>query len=304
MPAINWGAPARPRSNGRFVTLLAVLLALLLAPAAGLARDAHRTWERAAWNLRTWYAARSLPGPGREAGHFRVWLLGADAGEMTADPVTPPAALAGVDAAGREAGEEMPRQLVEQLEAAYSRLTDDLGVEPPGPVLLALYRDRCGLDRRAGGAAGTTTGVYAAGVIHLLWQGDLRGPLVHEMTHYLLDLVAPGRVPRWFQEGLAQLEEYRLTGKVLYDPALVPPVPWVRLDREFNRLPDEVAYGASLSLVLFLYHEGGDGALRQMVGALSRGVPFERAVRLCWGRSLAELDARRLGEAVPPVGVK
>lgn len=301
MPAINWGAPARPRSNGRFVTLLAVLLALLLAPAAGLARDAHRTWERAAWNLRTWYAVHSLPGPGQDAGYFRVWLLGAtDGGEVTADPVTRAGALARPDTAGRAAGEEMPRQLLGQLEAAYSRVTADLGVEPAGRVPLVLYRNRSALERRAGGGAGTATGVYAAGVIHLVWQEDLGGPLAHEMTHYLLDLVAPGRVPRWFQEGLAQLEEYRLTGKVLYDPALVPRVPWVRLDREFNRLPDEVAYGASLSLVLFLYHEGGDGALRQMVGALSRGVPFERAVRLCWGRSLAELDARRLGEAVPP----
>lgn len=272
MPAISWGAPARPRCDRPFVTPLALLLVLLLA--LGLTRDARSGWERAAWHLRAWYAVHSLPGPGQEAGHFRVWLLGVEAGHS--------------------------RQLA-QLEAAYNRVTADLGVEPPGPVPLVLHGERSTLEEYAGRAAGTASGVYAAGVVHLLWQEDLRGPLAHELTHYLLDLVAPGRVPRWFQEGLAQLEEYRVTGKVLYDPTLAPRVPSVRLDREFDRLPDQVAYGASLSLVLLLYHEGGDGVLRRVVGALSEGVPFARAVRLCWGRSLAELDAQRVDGSV---GVK
>lgn len=252
--------------------LAAVLAVSLLLADAAPATALRRAWERGAWHLRGWCAGLSLPGPGREVGHFRLW-----AGE---EDVTP--------------------DLERQLEEAYDWITGDLGVRPSRPVRLVLYGE--GGPPRAPGAAGSAAGVYAAGVIHLVRRGDLRGPLVHEMTHYLLDLAAPGRVPRWFQEGLAQLEEYRFTGVLLYAPAPAPTLPLARLEAEFERLPEHVAFGVSLSLVESLYRAGGEDAFRRLVGALAGGAGFEEAVRAVWGLDPRELDGSRRGKTPAGVG--
>jgi len=249
-------------------------------------RDLAPDLGRAVLGLRAWYGVRELPGEPLQAGHFHVWVMLSSRGKD--DPMRRGAGGGGIPSG---TAVRLDQQVVEQLERAYARVTADLGVQPRGPVPVVLHPDLVSLEEYAGGAAArASSGVYSGGIIHLLYRGDLSGPLAHELTHYLLGLVAPDRVPRWFQEGLAQLEEWRLTGDVLYDPDRAPLLPWPRLEREFPRLPDDTAYGASISAVSFLYHEGGDQALRLLISELAAGTSFPDAVRLAWGRSLADLE--------------
>lgn len=265
---------------------------MLCLLAAGVAQDASARVGRAVLAFQAWYATRSLPGVPLQAGHFRVWVIpsgGAGATDL------------GRAQSGGKAAEGWPMQsgeVLAQLERAYARVTADLGVEPEGAVPVVLHPDEASLERYAGGLAAASSGVYRGGVIHLVYRGELSGPAAHELTHYLLEAVAPGRVPRWFQEGLAQLEELRLAGPVPYRPAPAPFASWRRLERDFTRLPDEVAYRASLSAVSFLYHQGGHQALRRLMLQLATGRSFAAAVRVAWGRSPGELERQwsRSGE--------
>jgi hypothetical protein len=231
--------------------------------------------------FQTWYATHTLPGAPLRAGHFRIWVM--PPGEEATAPHSPPPCQAEATAYDRG-------QLLGQLERAYQRVTADLGVQWQRAVPVVLHPDEASLARYVGGLAVGSAGVYRGGIVHLVFGPGLSGPAAHELTHYVLDAVAPGRVPRWFQEGLAQLEELRLEGVAGYGSRCSLFVPWAALDRDFDRLPDEVAYGASLSAVSFLYHQGGDPALRRLIVELAAGRSFAAAVQVAWGRSPAELE--------------
>lgn len=222
----------------------------------------------------------------RETAHFQVWDMARAAGDMSA------------------------------LEVAYRQVTTDLGLGARGKVPLVVHPGEEAMAKYVGdlGERGAS-GAYWRGVIHLVGGSDtasasltgsgIAGPLAHELTHYLLDYAAGRRVPVWFSEGVAQWEEYRLTGQKLYpydpaysDDAACPYDPscsedlgrdggcinWQVLGR-FSTLSDEEAYGASLAAVTLLYDRGGAEGLRQVIAALAAGSSFERAAELVWGET-------------------
>lgn len=300
MPATSWGAPARARCHYLILRSVAALLVLLVA-ASGV-RQLAPDLSRTVLGIRQWYRTLTLPGTPVETGHFRVWLPAPPRGERERERGERSAPGPGWTAP--EPGWSSPPvtagEVAEQLERAYAQVTGDLGLVPRGAVAVVLHPDQASLEEYAGGAATRpAAGAYSAGVIHLVAsRSGLTGLLAHELTHYLLDQVAPGRVPRWFHEGLAQLEEWRLTGTVLFDPAGATPIPWLRLEREFPRLDDRTAYGASLSAVSFLYHEGGDQALRRAISGLGAGETFPRAVERAWGRRLGDLEREWMSDSI------
>lgn len=123
---------------------------------------------------------------------------------------------------------------------------------------------------------------------HERWDVFARqGPLVHEYTHFVLDLRTKGNYTRWFSEGLSQLTEYHILGfewleagsslsNTLYSLD--------QLDESFDQLSrQELAYRQALSMVTYLETLQGLDGLNQLLDTLAEGVPFYHALEDVYG---------------------
>ncbi len=122
--------------------------------------------------------------------------------------------------------------------------------------------------------------------------------LDHEIVHAVLgQAFGPRPVPRWLQEGLAQV----LSGE--YSPAVTREIAQGVMGTGLSSLEDlssgfpadplgaKRAYAQSADFVAWLNKEGGQHAVRILVGELSKGAGLGAAVRKATGRSLDEVDA-------------
>ncbi|NLZ39574.1 MAG: hypothetical protein GX893_08225 [Firmicutes bacterium] len=116
-----------------------------------------------------------------------------------------------------------------------------------------------------------------------------QGPLVHEYTHYVLDLLAAGNYPRWFSEGLAQYLEYKILGHEWKEAAnsfWQPLYTLQELEQQFDQLPNQaLAYRQSLSMVSYLAAIQPEDSLRAMINLLGQGMSFYQALEEIYGFS-------------------
>lgn len=121
------------------------------------------------------------------------------------------------------------------------------------------------------------------------------GPLVHEYTHFVLDLRTGGNYPTWFSEGLAQLLEYKINNYEWLEPSgsLDNFLYSLRdLDRHFIALDNQpLAYRQSLSLVTYLESLEGMDGLNRLVDMLGQGTAFYRALEQIYGLDSESLEA-------------
>ena len=187
--------------------------------------------------------------------------------------------------------------VLETAERFYEPVTEDFGCKPRGRIPIILYATKEELNQSFGWEASESAmGVYWAGVIRELSPGAWvteseadrvrevfisSGPMAHELTHLMVDYLTGGNYPRWFTEGVAQYEEYKLTGFTLGEPSqsLQPPFYTMReLNRDFDNLPDQTrAYNQSLAAVQYIVSHYGEDALGLLIKELSHGYSFGRA---------------------------
>jgi len=204
--------------------------------------------------------------------------------------------------------------ILQTAEQSRARVTRDFGYTPTEKTLIAVYPTREALRESFGWPASqSAVGVYWAGAIRLLsphaWAPDdspaelarvfrSAGPLVHEYTHLVLDYLTDGNYPRWFTEGLAQWEEYRVTGYVWNDPAgdladrTVNQLYSVHdLESGFDALPNQaLAYRESLSLVTYLAQDDGGAKLKAVIAKLAQHYPLSFAVNAVYGQPMDQLE--------------
>jgi hypothetical protein len=125
--------------------------------------------------------------------------------------------------------------------------------------------------------------------------GTIESVFGHETTHALLHDVFGGRLPRWFEEGVATLEGRRwsLEDALIYTRSLLTSdLPALdSLDREFRSEAGnpELAYAASFSFVSWSVRREGPDFLRRLLRELRAGTlpgAWENAA----GESLAEAE--------------
>ncbi len=202
----------------------------------------------------------------------------------------------GVGAAGARAVEHA-------LSRGEPAVTRDFGVSTHHvwPVALVTRNTMAARLRVAPGAA--PLGYYQGGVIWLLDPGAFlpdgpglsevygrRGPVVHELTHEADAVVSGGTVPRWFDEGLAQYEDWRLTGYVWLqsnDTFTQPPYTWRQLDGgAFGNLPNQaLAYRQALATTAAICRRGA-GTCVQVLRQLRMGAGMSAAIDSVAGPSL------------------
>lgn len=293
-------APARRRLAAALpAVVLAVGAAAVLqagaAPAAGppvtLRRAVHGGWTAL---TRAWSVA-ALPG-----GYAR----------MTEGGVTvyyPGGSGAGADAGAAAAEARLAARLAARHLPAVAR---DLGVAAPPPATLVLVPTREALAAAIGPRWGAgAVGAYWRGVIWVLspsrwldtaapgWERrfETEGPVVHELSHLLLDVRSAGNRPAGWDEGVAQYEERRRTGFEWLEAANRLDQPLYTLDEllnGFERLGNEaLAYREAYLFVRYLAETRGDGALSAVHDALARGLPPAAALAAATGEDPGRLEA-------------
>ncbi len=117
---------------------------------------------------------------------------------------------------------------------------------------------------------------------------SVKKTVVHEYTHAIVDELSQGRVPHWFNEGLAEYQaaKYAKTSKqasplkqALAEDQLLP---WKQIESLFSgRSTHQVTmgYDQSHSVVAYLAQRYGFWHMPQLLKQLAQGVSFEEALR-------------------------
>lgn len=203
--------------------------------------------------------------------------------------------------------EPLAVELSQEAERKWRELSRRLGGEPQGSLLVGLSFDTESMRRAA--PAGAHVPAWAAGLafpsLRLLLLAAATGPsgqpvekvLTHELAHLMLALQSGvSELPRWFQEGFAQLaadewilEQSRtlawgvLTGRLFS---------LQNLSQGFDsaRGEAELAYAQSLDFIAFLHRRFGPAAMSRLLTLLRQGVPFELALEEATDLGLWDLD--------------
>ncbi|NLZ92485.1 MAG: hypothetical protein GX922_00480 [Firmicutes bacterium] len=196
--------------------------------------------------------------------------------------------------------------LAQQAEEAAAEVAQFLPHQPQGKPWLVIAPNQSIIRKVFGWGDGTgALGVYVSDTIVILspqaWDWlpyqqrralfVQQGPLVHEYTHYVLDLLAGGNYPRWFSEGLAQYLEYKVLGYEWKESASSfqqPLYTLQELEQQFDQLSNQpLAYRQSLSMVSYLAALRTDDSLRTIIELLGQGIPFYQALEEVYGFSAA-----------------
>jgi hypothetical protein len=192
-------------------------------------------------------------------------------------------------------------------------------------LLRDLIIGRNEIQRKLGGASAVSMVVYlapSADVFHELTQGrlphwsagvafprlrtivlndqvdNLHQVAQHEFAHVLLHAIVPGRVPVWFNEGVAMWasHEWRLRQSAFVLHAVFSDglIPLSEIDNvlTFPSAKADMAYVESLLAVIFLIHLGGPNAVVVMLSELEANAPFEVALFRVTGETPREFERR------------
>lgn len=268
----------RPPALGPLALLLAVLLLLAPLPAvradaASAAAAAQRASGRAevALRLRDW---PQLHGPG-----FTLRYPAALAGQA---PVVA-AALARYEPEVM-ADFGLPSSGVSAVLVTPSEMARDVGAPGGDPPLGAFYEGVVWL---------LAPEAFLPPGPGLTRAYELDGPAAHELTHLADAEVSGGRVPAWLDEGLAQYEDWRLTGYVWTGAGFSGPVySWAQLTRQFETLPNvALAYRQALAATADVCRQG-PGTCVSVLRALRSGESVTTALEHAVGAGgLARLES-------------
>jgi len=218
---------------------------------------------------------------------------------------TVPSPLADVHAAPRDKGTalRLSRHIAKRLPALADELDLPVGnrvhviIAPTQKLFHSLQPGR--LPDWADGTAWPHRGLIFLRAPRLRGHTNetLEMVLEHELVHILLGRAFGARpVPRWLQEGLAQLKsgEYSAeTTATLAKGILGDNLMSIHeLSRGFpdNALRAQLAYAQSADLVAYIQNTYGPSAINALIRELSRGERFAPAVRIATGDVVDDID--------------
>lgn len=215
-------------------------------------------------------------------------------------------------------GNKSDAQLVLQTaEKFYQPIASKYGYNDSGKIPVIVYPSRAELNRNFGWPANESAmGVYWAGVIRVLspcvWVNETSpeayqeefltsGPMAHEFTHLVVDHISRGNYTRWFTEGLAQYEEYKLTGFEFGEAGASLDQPLYQLadmNTKFDILPNQpLAYRQSYLAVRYLAQTYGEQALKDILQLLAKNQKTEQAITQVTGVDFDKFEADYQGWA-------
>jgi hypothetical protein len=211
--------------------------------------------------------------------------------------------------AGLRGSRRFEQEVLDELERAYDRMGELLGLRPTRRLDVVVY-DPGVFDELFAGRFRFPAGGFYHGVIRIrgserLHEGVSR-LLHHELVHAALDAAAPSTVfPAWLNEGVAEWFAARAAGKrnlssieraglarAREGPGLFP---LASLSGPgFGRFEHEaasVAYLQSYAMIEYLARTHGERALRELCTELVRTRDLERTLRRVFRDDLPGLEA-------------
>ena len=127
-------------------------------------------------------------------------------------------------------------------------------------------------------------GAYYGGIIHILsprvWAGGYEdfsikekfmaeGPIVHELSHLLLDKKTKGMYELWFTEGLALYYENKYIGFTWREDLkeVAQEISLEALTKDFHKLDEALAYRRAFDIVADFVQKNGEKKLQSLIGA-------------------------------------
>ncbi len=203
--------------------------------------------------------------------------------------------------------QKMAPMVLETAEKAYVPVQRDFAYSPKGKALIIIYPTRESLSKSFGWDSDESAmGVYWAGVIRVLspkvWIDttnydemkdvfEVKGPMAHEYTHLMVDYITKGNYTRWFTEGIALNQEFKLNGSVdeEYRQSLNGKqlYPLDTMDKEFDSLSDQtLAYRESYEAVHYLIEKHDEQKLWEILARLSYGETMNQSFQDALGYDL------------------
>lgn len=183
------------------------------------------------------------------------------------------------------------------LEKALPMEEKNLDVRVSKPLTVVMYGSAAAMNQAVGEPSqADNIGYEYRGVIDVLspgvWLGSdaqalhaflQQGPTDHELGHALLALKADMNYPAWFNEGVAQYEDFRATGYQWITPSNALTGQLYSMgqlgNRTFYALSNQSrAYREGLALVTYLETVRGHGAFVSFLNRLQDGQSFNGAL--------------------------
>lgn len=173
---------------------------------------------------------------------------------------------------------------------------NNLGEFPAHRLVIVVYADQQAMNQAVGlPRQDNNIGYQYHGIIDVLspkaWLGkghaanatfQSEGPVPHELGHELLNLKANGRYPNWFNEGVAQYEDFQVSGYqwITRNNSLTGPLYSMNaLNTAFYQLPHQSrAYREGLALVQYLVTLRGRTGFHQFLDDIAGGQSFNQAL--------------------------
>ena len=218
------------------------------------------------------------------------------------------------EAGGFRGSRRFEQELLGELERAYDRLGELLGLRPGQPIQVLVYDPRVFDASFAGRFRFPAAGFYQ-GVIRIRGDVQVTEPLSrvlhHELVHAALHQAAPNLAwPGWFNEGVAEWFEARVRGqrqlglgeagallRARDAGALLPlSTLWSPGFGGFGPQAAQLAYLQSYGMIAHVANRFGERALRDLCEEVARTRDVERSLRRTTRLGSADLEARFLGE--------
>jgi len=189
------------------------------------------------------------------------------------------------------------------LEETYQQLGSRFEAYPSTPFVVVLYPRQqffrvTDMPYWAGGVNDGKIKLPMKGIETI--TDELRGVLIHELTHSFVRFKTAENCPAWLQEGLAQNSEGKTLGPEgmealaqLIMRKQLPPI--ADLGGGFTGANSTVAailYAQSFSFVEFLLNHYPAYQLNELLENLGKGSDVSEAFQAAYGESLSELDER------------
>jgi len=179
--------------------------------------------------------------------------------------------------------------VINAAEKTYEIVGKDFDFYPKGKTPIVVFPDSVSLQAAFSWPHDENTqGVYFRGIIYVqspdVWINETedmervffkKGPMVHEYTHLVVDVLTFGNYPRWFTEGVAQYVERQITGYTLDEDFEVVGnrvYTYEEIMYNFDNLQDvPSAYLGALEMTDFLAKDGGIQELKRIMRLLKKG---------------------------------